>query len=137
LPASANGYDGSLINCLQALPKWQEFLDTPTGAWLGFIAAVYWIGTLLAFTVVASISNRYGRKTGLYIGLVFVVVGTALQTAATSSAMFVAARAILGVAAGFWGATAPVLINEVAFPTHRAVASAMYQCGYYGYVGST
>lgn len=73
---------------------------------------------------------------GLYLGLILVVVGTAIQTAANSSGMFVASRAILGVAAGFWGATAPVLINEIAFPTHRAVASAMYQCGFYGYVRS-
>lgn len=40
--ASANGYDGSLMNGLQALPRWNEFMDQPAGAWLGFINAIYW-----------------------------------------------------------------------------------------------
>jgi hypothetical protein len=40
--ASANGYDGSLMNGLQALPRWNEFMNKPAGAWLGFINAIYW-----------------------------------------------------------------------------------------------
>jgi hypothetical protein len=28
--ASANGYDGSLMNGLQALPQWHEFMHHPT-----------------------------------------------------------------------------------------------------------
>jgi hypothetical protein len=42
LKASANGYDGSLMNGLQALPRWNEFMKQPAGAWLGFINAIYW-----------------------------------------------------------------------------------------------
>ena len=133
--ASANGFDGSLINCLQAIPQWQQFLDTPTGAWLGFISAVYWLAMLACFTVTASISNRFGRKAGLYIGLVLVFIGVAIQAAAVNTAMFVVARAILGFSAGFWGSTAPVLISEIAFPSHREVATGCYQCGFF--VGGT
>lgn len=28
--ASANGYDGSMMNGLQALPQWQSFMNMPT-----------------------------------------------------------------------------------------------------------
>lgn len=28
--ASANGYDGSMMNGLQALPQWQKFMKQPT-----------------------------------------------------------------------------------------------------------
>jgi hypothetical protein len=28
--SSANGYDGSMMNGLQALPQWQEFMGHPT-----------------------------------------------------------------------------------------------------------
>lgn len=28
--SSANGYDGSMMNGLQALPQWQEFMNHPT-----------------------------------------------------------------------------------------------------------
>jgi len=135
IAASANGFDGSLVNCLQAIPEWQQFLHTPTGAWLGFISAVYWIAMLACFTITASISNRFGRKVGLYIGLVLVFIGAAIQAAATNTAVFVVARAILGFSAGFWGSTAPVLISEIALPSHREVATGCYQCGFF--VGGT
>lgn len=35
LVSSTNGSDGPLMNDLQALLEWQEFMDKPTGAWLG------------------------------------------------------------------------------------------------------
>jgi hypothetical protein len=38
--SSANGYDGSMMNGLQVLPQWQEFMSSPTGPWLGFVNAV-------------------------------------------------------------------------------------------------
>lgn len=29
--------DGSLMNSLQAIEQWNSFMDSPSGAWLGFI----------------------------------------------------------------------------------------------------
>jgi len=90
---------------------------------------------LACFTITASISNRFGRKVGLYIGLVLVFIGAAVQAAATNTAMFVVARAILGFSAGFWGSAAPILISEIALPLHREFATGYYQCGFF--VGGT
>ncbi|CAG1963937.1 unnamed protein product [Fusarium graminearum] len=112
--SSANGYDGSLMNGLQTLPKWNKFMDHPQNAWLGFINAIYWFLTM-----------------GLYIGYIFLVSGTILQTAAPNPAAFIAARGLLGCAAGWYTSGAPLLINEIAYPTHRAIASACFQCGFY------
>lgn len=47
LLAAANGYDGSMMNGLQSLTQWQDFMDHPTGAWLGFINAVQALSTFL------------------------------------------------------------------------------------------
>jgi hypothetical protein len=57
--AFANGYDLSLMNGLQALPRWNEFINKPAGARLGFINATYWRKSLI----------NLRRKNGL-IGLV-------------------------------------------------------------------
>ncbi|PWY88548.1 hypothetical protein BO70DRAFT_394246 [Aspergillus heteromorphus CBS 117.55] len=43
--SSANRYDGSLLNSLQALDPWMAFMQHPAGAWLGFINAIYWAGS--------------------------------------------------------------------------------------------
>ncbi|KAH7025701.1 general substrate transporter [Microdochium trichocladiopsis] len=128
---SANGYDGTLMNGLQALPRWNEFMGMPAGAWLGFINAVYWISNGVSFAASAWISNKYGRKPGIYIGYVFLVAGIILQTAANNEGAFIAARALVGSASGWYTSGAPILINEIAFPTHRPIAAACYQCGFY------
>ncbi|KAK0388797.1 hypothetical protein NLU13_5040 [Sarocladium strictum] len=129
--SSAVGYDGSLMNGLQALPRWNEFMGMPHGAWLGFINAIYWFFNGVSFFLAAWVSNKYGRKVGLYLGHVFLVGGTILQTASHNEASFIAARALLGLAAGWYVSGAPMLINEIAFPTHRPIAAACFQCGFY------
>ncbi|OJZ86493.1 hypothetical protein ASPFODRAFT_133595 [Aspergillus luchuensis CBS 106.47] len=133
--ASANGYDSSMINSLQSLPPWVSFMSSPTGAWLGFITIVYWIGLLLAYTVAPYISDRFGRKIGLYIGLLFVTAGAILQGLSPNPTGWIVGRGLAGCAACFWSCNAPVLISEIAYPSHRATVSSFYQCGYY--VGST
>jgi hypothetical protein len=44
--SSATGYDGSMMNGLLALTDWHTFMDYPTGAWLGFIAAAAALGQI-------------------------------------------------------------------------------------------
>jgi MFS family permease len=66
--SSANGYDGSMMNGLQALPQWQDFMDHPTGAWLGFVNAVQSLGAFLCYPVVAWSNNHFGRKKTIGVG---------------------------------------------------------------------
>ncbi|KAG5655317.1 hypothetical protein KAF25_010469 [Fusarium avenaceum] len=78
-------------------------------------------------------SNKYGRKPGLYVDCVSLISGTALQTVAHNLATFIAARALLGAAARWYTSGTPLLINEneIAYPAHKAIASACFQCVFY------
>ncbi|KAL3434869.1 hypothetical protein BDV09DRAFT_195408 [Aspergillus tetrazonus] len=67
LLSASDGYDGTLMNGLQALPRWQAFMNNPTGAWLGFVNAVQTLSAFILYPVVAWCSDRYGRKTTLGI----------------------------------------------------------------------
>jgi MFS family permease len=127
------GYDGSMMNGLQSLHQWQTFMNHPTGAWLGFINAIQAVGGLLTYPIQAYVADRYGRKPCLYLGLVFVILGAALQTAAQDHGMFIAARFFIGVATS-WFSAAAILITEMAYPSHRAKVTALYNCQFY--VGS-
>ncbi|KAL0939877.1 sugar transporter [Colletotrichum truncatum] len=127
---SSNGFDGSIMNGFLALPQWREFMSNPTGAWLGFINAVYSLGAVVGFPASAIICNRWGRKIGLWLSVLAALVGTALQTAAPNQAAFIVARFIMGVSQGL-SVGAPLLIAENAFPTHRGIASSVYNCGWY------
>jgi MFS family permease len=132
--SSANGYDGSMMNGLQALPQWQEFMNKPKGAWLGFINAIAWLGAGLFNPACAWVANKYGRKLGIWIGYAFLILATVMQTAATNDITFVLARFFLGCASAWFSTTVPLLITETAYPTQRGVCSALYNCGWY--VGS-
>ncbi|RSL80985.1 hypothetical protein CEP51_006162 [Fusarium floridanum] len=131
--SSSNGYDGSLMNGLLALPQWHSFMDSPTGAWLGFINAIYSLGSAIVYPPAAWVCNRYGRKLGVWIGYALLVLGTALQTAANGQVAFVLARLFLGAASAFF-VSVPLLISENAYPSQRGVASSLYNCGWF--VGS-
>ncbi|WJG34376.1 major facilitator superfamily domain-containing protein [Fusarium oxysporum Fo47] len=133
--SSANGYDGGLMGSILALNTWNSFMQHPTGAYLGWMTAIYWLGNGLSTPLAAWCSNRYGRKPGLYAGYFFLIIGVGMQAGAPNEKAFTYARLFIGFAAGFLGNSAPVLINEIAYPSHRAIASALFMCGWY--VGGT
>ena len=122
------------MNGLLALPQWNTFMEHPTGAWLGFINAIYSLGSAVTFPVSAWVANRYGRKAGVYVGYIFLVLGVVLQTAAHTSTSFILARLFLGIASAWFSTSVPLLITEIAYPTHRGIASSLFNCGWY--VGS-
>ncbi|RDW83546.1 uncharacterized protein DSM5745_03872 [Aspergillus mulundensis] len=54
-----------------------------------------------------------------------------MQTAAPNSACFMVARLFTGMTMGWMNNATPVLIAEVAYPSHRGIASALYITSYY------
>ncbi|KAJ5926357.1 hypothetical protein N7516_008130 [Penicillium verrucosum] len=135
LYSSANGYDGSLMNGLEALDQWRDFMDHPAGAWLGWINAIYWLGCGVGYPTASWIANRYGRKRGVYIGYIFLILGSVLQAAAPNDTAFLLARLFLGVASALFGNAVPLLINEIAYPAHRGILNSLFMSGWY--VGGT
>ncbi|OJJ95040.1 hypothetical protein ASPACDRAFT_127506 [Aspergillus aculeatus ATCC 16872] len=133
--SSANGFDGSLMNGLEALDQWKSFMNNPTGAKLGWLNAIYWLGCGVGYPTASWIANKYGRKPGVYVGYVFLALGTALQTAAPNPVAFMLARLFLGFASAMFGNSVPLLINEIAYPTHRGILNSLFMSGWY--VGGT
>ncbi|KAG7102430.1 hypothetical protein HYQ44_018240 [Verticillium longisporum] len=132
---SANGYDGSVMSGILALDTWNSFMDFPRGTYLGWITAIYWLGNGVAFPVAAWVSNRWGRKLGIYFGYFFLIIGIGLQAGAPNEKTFTLSRLVIGLASGWLGNSSPLLINEIAYPKQRSIANALYMCGWY--VGGT
>ena len=118
------------MNGLQALDRWNDFMDTPTGAWLGFMGAIYWVGNGICYAMSAWVANNYGRKPGIYIGYVFLVLGVAV-TAGKHDYNFVLMRFFVGCASAWFSGPVIALINEIAYPPHRGVSNALYNCGWH------
>ena len=106
-------------------------MEQPGGTWLGFINTLYWIGAAITVLFAAWFSNRYGRKKVILLGYICLIVGTALQSAAPSRALFMVGRLLAGASMGLMNNAGPSLIAEVAYPSHQGVATAMYMTSYY------
>jgi MFS family permease len=124
--SATTGYDNSMMNGLQALTNWQAFMNHPAGARLGGINAIQAGGSCLGYPLMSIIANKWGRKPSIYIGLFVISFGVALQVAAQNPGMFIAARLFVGMSSGFFG-SAPLLITEIAYPTHRAKVTSGYK----------
>ncbi|KAH7350174.1 hypothetical protein B0T11DRAFT_290698 [Plectosphaerella cucumerina] len=129
--SGSNGFDGSLLGGLLALPDWHSFMEYPEGAWLGFINAIYMLGAASAYPLAAWMCNKYGRKPGIWVGQGFMLLGTGLQAGAPNAIAFLMSRLLVGLSCGFM-LSVPMLIAESAYPTQRGIASSLYNCGWYG-----
>jgi hypothetical protein len=59
------------------------------------------------------------------------IIGVVLQTAAQNVGMFIGCRFLIGVGLSWATMAAPVLITELAFPTHRAPMTGLYNSSWY------
>lgn len=80
-----SGYDGSILNGLQAVKAWNDYFDKPEGAILGIITAAFSIGAVIALPIVPYTTDKLGRRWSIIIGSCIIVVGAILQTAAINS----------------------------------------------------
>ncbi|KAL1741008.1 hypothetical protein HDZ31DRAFT_67357 [Schizophyllum fasciatum] len=131
LTAFVNGLDSSLINGLQILPDWQNYFDHPHGRTLGLINSAQNIGGLVALPFTPLASDRLGRRVALFLGSTIMLGGVALQYAANSVKLFIAARIIIGFGLAFCTNSAPLLLIELAYPTQRGKITSIYNSNWY------
>lgn len=79
-----SGYDGSVINGLQAVAAWNVYFNYPTGAILGIMSAMFMFGEIASLPITPWINDRYGRKKSIVIGSCIILVGVAIQSASVN-----------------------------------------------------
>ncbi|PSK55281.1 High-affinity glucose transporter [Elsinoe australis] len=134
LTSATNGYDGSMVNGLQALDVWQEYFNHPSGSLLGLFSCIMAVGSLCALPVTPYIADGLGRRMGILIGCIIMMVGVVLQSISINFRMFVAARFFLGFGVSIAHGASPLLITELTHPQHRATFTTIYNTTWY--VGS-
>lgn len=126
LSSTTNGYDGSLLNGLQSMSQWQNYFDHPTGSRLGSLANGVIFGQILAFPIAPWLCDHTGRRFPIFSGSILLVIGAVLQCAAQNYAMFLISRMIIGFGGLIAVEASPLLISELAYPTHRPVLVGYY-----------
>ncbi|KAK8118222.1 uncharacterized protein PG998_006503 [Apiospora kogelbergensis] len=137
LASATTGYDGSLINVSQQIPRWKHFLpevndedpaNTNSESWLGLLVNMMNIGSIVSFFITPYVADNYGRRSAIAIGCVFMVLGGCLSAFANGYGMFIAGRFLLGFGNSFAQMASPLLLTEICHPQHRGPLTAVYNC---------
>lgn len=125
--STMNGYDGSLINNLL---QNQAFLDyyhaENKGIWAGIITSMYQIGGVVALPFVGPAIDTFGRRIGMIIGALIIIIGTIIQGTSTGVDAFMGGRFLLGFGVSIAAAAGPMYVIEINHPAYRGVVGGMY-----------
>lgn len=131
LTNTANGFDGSMMNGLQTLSYWQAYFNHPKGSILGLFNASMSLGSLIGLFFVPFLVDRWGRKIGITLGCLVMLLAVGLQAGAQNFGMFVTARLLLGFGDCIVLGSAPLLIAEIAHPQDRAILVTLSGASYH------
>ncbi len=129
--ALTNNEQGTLMSSLQSFPQWQDYFSNPTSTLLGTIIAAQPIGGLIALPFTSDLCDRLGRKRVLLCGIIITCSGATIQGASVNVGMFIFARIIIGFGGMFGSQPSPMLIAELAYPTHRGKYTSAYWTFFY------
>ncbi|KAG0701572.1 general substrate transporter [Suillus ampliporus] len=131
ITSCTNGYDGSMMNGLQSLTQWNEAFNYPNGGKLGLLNAIQHIGSLSAYPFAPYMADGMGRRFSIIFGASLMIAAAVIQTVSHSVQMFIGARLLIGFGQTFAATAAPLLVTEVAYPSHRGQATSLYNALWY------
>ncbi|CAI7624667.1 unnamed protein product [Penicillium palitans] len=127
------GYDASVFNSVQGSKNWLAWMNNPNAATIGSINTAYTVGAIFGgFFLGGPCADFLGRKLGMGIGCVLVIVATFMQTFAPrhNLACFLAGRCIIGIGQGIALTAGPIYIGELAPPEIRGKIMTFWQMFY-------
>jgi MFS family permease len=89
------------------------------------------IGALSGYPFAPYLADGLGRRASIILGAFIMVIATAIQSAAQSVGMFIGARFLIGLGLTFAANAAPLLITEIAYPSQRGQATAIFNTLWY------
>ena len=127
------GYDSGIFATSLAQTYFVNHFQTDA-ATLGAVIATYPAGGAVGCLLSMPIGNYFGRRNTIRIGAVVAIVGTSLQTAASTVPTLIAGRLIAGLAIGIIYFAIPMYMSEIAPAEHRGLFVGLHaQCIGFGY----
>ncbi|KAJ1568636.1 hypothetical protein HK096_005850 [Nowakowskiella sp. JEL0078] len=137
LIASANnGYDGSMLNAVNAFPEYLAFFKIETtGASAANINTSYNIGGFIGGVIAGPLADVRGRRFGMFAGCVIIIIGCFVQGASSGVTQLIVGRFIVGLGVPVTVTSAPVWIAELSPVDLRGHLVGFYNT--FWFVGST
>ncbi|KUI65920.1 putative glucose transporter rco-3 [Cytospora mali] len=123
------GFDTGIATTTIAHQSWVEYMQNPSNGLTGAVVAVYIAGEAVGALAQTAVADTLGRVRFMMVMCVIVTVGTVIQTASINIGMFLAGRALAGIAVGGLVATVPIYLSEISAPTQRGLIGGISGCG--------
>ncbi|CAI7655523.1 unnamed protein product [Penicillium glandicola] len=127
------GYDASVFNSVQGSKNWLAWMNNPNAATIGSINTAYTVGAIFGgFFLGGPCADFLGRKLGMAIGCILVIIATFMQTFSPrhNLACFLAGRCIIGIGQGIALTAGPIYIGELAPSEIRGKIMTFWQMFY-------
>lgn len=122
-----DGFDGSIMSSINDMPPYLDYFHmTSTDASSGLFLAMSGIGGVAVIPFVAPVNDYWGRKWGIWIGSVLVIISSCLSGAAQNKGMFLSGRFFYGFGWAFLNTSAAMLVVELSHPYWRSSQSSLY-----------
>ncbi|KAH8768966.1 general substrate transporter [Diaporthe sp. PMI_573] len=115
-------YDAGMINNLNTVKPFVEHFNLNSDL-TGLNSAIVSAGCIFGGPMVGPIVDRWGRKAGLGVASVCIILGVILQASAESVVQLIIGRFIIGFATLITGSVAPMWVMELASPRYRSILS--------------
>ncbi|GAA5884943.1 hypothetical protein JCM6882_007162 [Rhodosporidiobolus microsporus] len=114
------GYDQGVMGGLITLPAFLEvFPECRDPDISGITVAIYEIGCMFGAIGAIIWGDKLGRKQTIMLGMIIMVIGAVIKTAAYGLPEMIVGRIVMGLGNGFNTATVPSLQSELAPPAIR------------------
>lgn len=97
--------------------------------WLAAFNTISSVGQFFGGFLCSVISDRIGRKGGLFVGLLFATGGVFGEVFSQTRPAFLISKLILGVGLGFYLTLSPLVTSEISPVVFRGIATATVQFG--------
>ncbi|KAG8965040.1 hypothetical protein FRC03_000995 [Tulasnella sp. 419] len=121
------------MTAINAMPYYQsKFNSGYLGSSTGIIFSIYTIGGVVGPWFAGPLSDRFGRRGGMFAGALMICVGTAVIASANKRGQFIAGRFVLGFGVSILTTAAPSYCVEICPPQWRGRMTGFYNCGWFG-----
>ncbi|KAF4442931.1 hypothetical protein F53441_11575 [Fusarium austroafricanum] len=124
-----NGYDGSLMGALNGMTSYQRTFDMKSeGSATGIVFMIYNVGSIAAAPTAPYATDTFGRRAGMFVGAVIIIIGSVIQATAKAMPQFMGGRFLLGFGVSYCCIAAPTYVSELAHPKWRGTMTGLYNC---------
>ncbi|KAK7062039.1 lactose permease [Favolaschia claudopus] len=134
----ANGFDGSVMSAVNGMLQYTDYFGISgadsgggVGSTTAIIFGIYSIGSIVAVPVAGPVTDRLGRRGGMFIGALIIIIGSVTVTTAKHVNALLGGRFVLGLGVGIVQTASPSYVVEMAPPQWRGRLTGLFNTFYY------